>query len=230
MEVVILCGGKGTRLSEYTQSIPKPMIEVGKKPILMHLMEFYASYGHKEFILCLGYKGEKIREFFKNNKDWKIEFADTGEDSNKAERLTKVKDRIKGNTFLLSYGDDLCDVNLDELIKFHNEKNKIVTLTAVPLMSPFGVIEFNKSNEVISFKEKPKLGHFMNGGFFVMKKDIFNYLKPGYDLEKEAFEELAKKKQIAAFRHEGFWKSMNTLKDAIELNEMYEGGNAQWIR
>lgn len=230
MEVVILCGGKGTRLSEYTQSIPKPMIEVGKKPILMHLMEFYASYGHKDFILCLGYKGEKIREFFKNNKDWKIEFADTGEDSNKAERLTKVKDRIKGHTFLVSYGDDLCDVNLDELIRFHNKKNKIVTLTAVPLISPFGVIELSKSNEVINFKEKPKLAHFMNGGFFVMKKDIFNYIKPGYDLEKEAFEELAKKKQIAAFRHEGFWKSMNTLKDAIELNEIYERGNAPWIR
>jgi len=230
MEVVILCGGKGTRLSEYTQSIPKPMIEIGKRPILMHLMEFYASYGHEEFILCLGYQGEKIREFFKNNKDWKIEFAGTGEDSNKAERLTKVKDRIKGHTFLVSYGDDLCNVNIDKLIEFHNANNKIVTLTAVPLVSPFGVIELNKNNEVISFREKPKLAHFMNGGFFVMKKEVFNYIKPGYDLEKEAFEELAKKKQIDAFKHEGFWKSMNTLKDVIELNEMYEKGNAPWIR
>lgn len=230
MEVVILCGGKGTRLSEYTVSIPKPMIEVGKKPILAHLMEFYASYGHKEFILCLGYKGEKIREFFKNNKDWKIKFIDTGEDSNKAERLMKAKDKIKGKTFIVSYGDDLCDVNVDELIKFHNANNKIVTLTAVPLISPFGIIELNKNNEVISFKEKPKLAHFINGGFFVMKKEVFNYIKPGYDLENEAFEGLAKKKQIAAFKHEGFWKSMNTLKDAIELNEIYKKGNASWIR
>ena len=230
MQVVILCGGKGARLSEYTQSMPKPMIEVGKKPILMHLMEFFASYGHKEFILCLGYKGEKIRDFFKNNKDWKIEFADTGEDSNKAERLTKVKDRIKGHTFLVSYGDDLCDVNIDELIKFHNANNKIMTLTAVPLVSPFGILDINESNEVINFREKPKLDHFMNGGFFIMKKGIFDYIKPGYDLEKEAFEDLAKKMQIASFKHDGFWKSMNTLKDAIELNEIYKRGNAPWIR
>ena len=230
MQVVILCGGKGARLSEYTQSIPKPMIEVGKKPILMHLMEFYASYNHKEFILCLGYKGEKIREFLKNNKEWKIEFADTGEDSNKAERLAKVKDKIKDDIFLLSYGDDLCDVNVDELIKFHNANNKTVTITAVPLVSPFGIIEINESNEVVNFREKPKLNYFMNGGFFVMKKKIFDYIKPGYDLEKEAFEDLAKKKQIAAFKHDGFWKSMNTLKDAIELNEICEKGNAPWIR
>ena|SRR3989338_881746 len=230
MQVVILCGGKGTRLNEYTLSIPKPMIEVGKKPVLLHLMEFYASYGHKEFILCLGYKGEKIREFFKNNKEWKIEFADTGEDSNKAERLAKVKDKIKDDIFLLSYGDDLCDVNVDELIKFHNANNKTVTITAVPLVSPFGIIEINESNEVVNFREKPKLNYFMNGGFFVMKKKIFDYIKPGYDLEKEAFEDLAKKKQIAAFKHDGFWKSMNTLKDAIELNEICEKGNAPWIR
>ena len=230
MQVVILCGGKGTRLNEYTLSIPKPMIEVGKKPVLLHLMEFYASYGHKEFILCLGYKGEKIREFFKNNKEWKIEFVDTGEDSNKAERLAKVKDKIKDGIFLLSYGDDLCNVNIDELIRFHNANNKIVTLTAVPLVSPFGVIEINGSNEVVNFREKPKLNYFMNGGFFVMKKEIFDYIKPRYDLEKETFEALAKKRQIAAFKHDGFWKSMNTLKDAIELNEICEKGNAPWIR
>jgi len=230
MEVVILCGGKGTRLSEYTTSIPKPMIEIGKKPILMYLMEFYASYGHKDFILCLGYKGEKIREFFKDNKDWNIKFIDTGEESNKAERLAKVKDKIKGETFIVSYGDDLCDVNIDELIKFHNDKNKILTLTAVPMISPFGIIELDKNNEVINILEKPRLKNLMNGGFYVMKKEIFNYIKSGYDLEKETFEELSKNKQIAAFKHDGFWKSMNTLKDAIELNEMHEKGNTPWIK
>ena len=230
MEVVILCGGKGTRLSEYTQSIPKPMIEIGKKPILMHLMKFYASYGHKDFILCLGYKGGKIMEFFKNNKEWNIKFVNTGEGSNKAERLTKVKDMIKGKTFILSYGDDLCDVNVDELIKFHNAKKKVVTLTAVPMISPFGIIELGKDNEVINIMEKPRLKSLMNGGFYIMKKKIFDYIKPGYDLEKEVFKELARDKQIAAFKHDGFWKSMNTLKDVIELNELYDAGNTPWIR
>lgn len=232
MQAVILCGGKGTRMGEYTQSIPKPMIEVGGKPILMHLMELYAGFGHKEFILCLGYKAEIIEKYFKGNKEcsgWHIEFAHTGEGSNKAERLLKVKDKIKA-AFLLSYGDDISDVDINEVIRFHNAKKKIVTLTAVPLISPFGIIELNKSNEVTRFREKPKLEHFMNGGFYVMQKKVFGYIKPGYDLEKEAFEELAKDRQIAAFKHDGFWKSMNTLKDAIELNEMYDQSNTPWIR
>ena len=196
----------------------------------MHLMEFYASYGHKDFILCLGYKGEKIKEFFKDKKDWNIEFVDTGEDSNKAERLMKVKDKIKDDTFLVSYGDDLSDVNVNKVIEFHKEKNKIVTLTAVPLISPFGILELNKNLEVTEFKEKPTLKELMNGGFYVMKKEIFDHIKPGLDLEKEIFEELAKQNQIAAFKHEGFWKSMNTLKDAIELNELHDKGDTPWIR
>lgn len=230
MEVVILCGGKGTRLSEYTQSIPKPMIEIGGKPILLHLMEFYASLGHKDFTLCLGYKGKKIEEYFKNIKDWNINCIDTGENSNKAERLVKVKDKIKGSTFLVSYGDDVSDVNINEVIKFHNKKNKIVTLTAVPLMSPFGVIELNKKNEVISFKEKPELNHLINGGFYVMEKKIFDFIRKGYDLEKETFEKLAKQNQIVAFKHNGFWKSMNTLKDVMELNELYNIGSISWLK
>ncbi len=232
MEVVILCGGKGTRLSEYTQSIPKPMIEVGSKPILLHLMQYYASLGHKDFILCLGYKAEKVEEYFKemNLKGLNVQVVDTGENSNKAERLAKVKHKIKGSTFLVSYGDDISNVDINEAIKFHNKKKKIVTLTAVPLVSPFGIIELNGKNEVTSFKEKPKLDYFMNGGFYVMDRKIFNYIKKGFDLEKETFEELAKQKQIAAFRHDGFWKSMNTLKDVIELNEIYEKGDAPWLK
>ena len=230
MEVVILCGGKGTRLSEYTQSIPKPMIEIGGKPILLHIMKFYASFGHKEFILCLGYKGDKIQEYFKDIKEWNIGFVNTGEDSNKAERLVKVKNKINGNTFLVSYGDDISDIDVNEIIKFHNIKRKIVTLTAVPLISPFGIVELNGRNEVINFKEKPKLNHLINGGFYVMEKKIFDFIKQGYDLEKETFEELAKHNQIVAFKHNGFWKSMNTLKDVIELNEMFTKGEAPWTR
>ena len=230
MQVVILCGGKGTRLSEYTQSIPKPMIEIGGKPILRHLMEFYANFGHKDFILCLGYKGKKIIEYFKDTKDWNIEFVDTGEDANKAERLAKAKKKIKDDIFLLSYGDDLSDVDINRVIELHNKLDKIVTLTAVPLVSPFGILELNDDSEVTSFSEKPKLAHFMNGGFYAMKRGIFDYIKPGYDLEKEIFEELVKLRQIAAFKHNGFWRSMNTLKDVVELNELYDKGNAPWIK
>jgi glucose-1-phosphate cytidylyltransferase len=228
MEVVILCGGKGTRLNERTEEIPKPLVKVGDKPILHHLMQLYAHAGHKDFILCLGYKGEKIKEYFKDNKEWNINFIDTGENANKAERLMKVKDSIKDDIFLLAYGDDLSDVDINKVVDFHKRVNKIITLTAVPLMSQFGVIELNEKCEVIKFREKPKLDHFINGGFYVVGKKIFDYIKPGYDLEKEAFEDLAKDRQIVAFKHNGFWKSMNTLKDVIELNELYNRGNAPW--
>ena len=230
MQVVILCGGKGTRLSEYTEALPKPLVQIGNKPILHHLMSLYASFGHKEFILLVGYKGDKIKEYFKDNKEFNIKFVDSGEEVNKAQRLLDAKKLIKDNTFLMSYGDDLTDADINNVIDFHKKSKKIVTLTAVPLLSPFGIIEINKNDEVTSFKEKPKLNHWMNGGFYVMEKKIFNYIKPGFDLEKETFESLAKETQIVAFMHDGFWKSMNTLKDVIELNDMYREGKTPWIR
>lgn len=231
MQVIILCGGKGTRLSELTEEIPKPLVEVGDKPILHHLMDLYAKAGHKDFILCLGYKGDKIKEHFKDNKDWNIDFVDTGEDTNKAERLMKVKDKIKDDNFLLSYGDDLSDVDINQVIKLHKEKNKIVTLTAVRLVSPFGILGIDNHNkEVAEFREKPRLKELMNGGFYVMNKKIFNYIKSGYDLEKETFEDLVKERQIVYFEHGGFWESINTLKDVIQLNELHKKGNAPWIK
>ncbi len=185
-------------------------------------MDLYARSGHNDFILCLGYKGEKIENYFKDKKDWKINFIHTGETTNKAERLLKVKDKIKDDSFLVSYGDDLSDININDLIKFHKNSNKIVTLTAVKLISSFGIIELNENNEVLKFKEKPILDYFMNGGFYVMNKEIFDYMKPGYDLEKGTFEDLVKDNQITAFKHNGFWKSMNTLKDVIEFNELWK--------
>ncbi len=229
MQVVVLCGGKGTRLSEYTEEIPKPLIEIGSKPILWHLVQMYKGFGHKDFIFCLGYKGEKIKEFFNNEKDVNIKFADTGLETNKAERILKVKHLIKDDDFFVTYGDDLSDVNLSKLYQFHKKNKKIVTLTAVNLESPFGILEL-KNNEVIGFREKPKLSHFMNGGFYVFNKKIFNYVKKGYDLEKDVLRDAAKANQIAAFKHKGFWKSMNTLKDVIELNELYQKGHLKWLR
>ena len=230
MKTVILCGGKGTRLRELTEEIPKPLVEIGGKPILWHLMKIYSHYGFNDFILCLGYKGELIKEYFsRNNKEnWKITFVDTGEEANKAERIKKVQKYIKDDNFFVAYGDDVCDVNVKKVLDLHLKKNKVVTLTAVNLLSPFGVMEVNDNDEVTEFKEKPKLDYWMNGGYFVFNKKIFNYLKEGYDLEKEAFEELAKEKQIAAFKHHGFWKSMNTFKDVVELNELWEKGDAPW--
>jgi|SRR3989338_9912469 len=230
MQAVILCGGKGTRLSGYTEAIPKPLVQIGNKPILHHLMDLYAGFGHKEFILLVGYKADKIKEYFKNIREFNIKFVDSGEEANKAQRLMDAKKLIKGNTFLMSYGDDLTDANINSIIGFHKKSKKVVTLTAVPLLSPFGIIEISSKEEVTSFREKPKLNHWMNGGFYVIEKKIFSYIKPGYDLEKETFEDLAKERQIAAFMHDGFWKSMNTLKDVIELNDMYKEGSTPWIR
>ena len=230
MQVVVLCGGKGTRLSEYTEEIPKPLIEVGPKPILWHLVQMYKSFGHKDFIFCLGYKGNKIKEYFKDEKGINIEFVDTGLDANKAERIQKVKHLIKDDDFFVAYGDDLSDVDINKLYNFHKKNKKIVTLTAVNLESPFGILELNSNDEVVGFREKPKLKHLMNGGFYVFNKRIFKYMKRGYDLEKDVLRGLSKAKQISAFRHNGFWKSMNTLKDVIELNELYKKGQLKWLK
>jgi glucose-1-phosphate cytidylyltransferase len=232
MQVVILCGGKGTRLRPYTEDLPKAMIPIGEKPIVWHIMKTYSQHGHKDFILCLGHMGKKIREYFekKNNieKDWHITFVDTGLDSTKGERLKKVRDLIKDDDFFVVYGDDLSDVDVNEVLNFHKKNNKIATLTAINPISQFGILEMNE-NEIISFKEKPKLEHWINGGYFVFNKKIFDYLKDGWDLEKETFEQLVKERQINAFKHDGFWMTMNTFKDIIELKELWDKGELQNI-
>ncbi|MBI2133057.1 NTP transferase domain-containing protein [Candidatus Woesearchaeota archaeon] len=229
MQTVILCGGEGTRLREYTEAIPKPMVEVGGKPIIWHIMKIYSHYGHDEFILCLGYKGEKIREYFgKNNSEkWKITFVDTGEKSNKAERLMQAKGYIKDENFLVAYGDDVSDVDINKVIELHRKSGKIVTLTAVNPESQFGVLKLN-SDIVEGFIEKPKLEQWVNGGFFCMKSTVFSHLRKGHELEDETFKELASKKEIAAYKHSGFWKCMNVFKDVVELNDLWNKGNAPW--
>ena len=230
MQVVVLCGGKGTRLSEYTDEIPKPLIEVGNKPILWHLVNIYKKFGHKDFIFCLGYKGDKIKEYFQNEKGINIEFADTGLETNKSGRIQKVRHLIRDDDFFVTYGDDLRDVDINKLLQFHKKNKKIVTLTAVNPESQYGILDLNDNDEVIGFNEKPKLDKFINGGFYVFNKSIFKYMKKGYDLESDVLRDAAKDKQIAAFKHNGFWKSMNTLKDVIELNELYKKGQLKWLK
>lgn len=230
MQVVVLCGGMGTRLNEYTKKIPKPLIEVGKKPILWHITQMYKSHGFNDFIFCLGYKGSQIKEYFNNQKGINIKFVDTGVESNKAERIKKIENLITSENFFVSYGDDLSDVDINKLYEYHKKNKKIVTLTAINLESPFGILEFDEDGNVAGFREKPKLEYFINGGFYVFNRKIFEYIKSGDDLEKETLSRLAKLGQIAAFKHAGFWKSMNTLKDVIELNELYDKGIRPWLK
>ena len=225
MKCVILCGGKGTRINELTQEMPKSLLMVGERPMLLRLIDHYAKYGVNEFILCLGYQGNKIKEYFKLNPSrYKIEMVDTGENVTKAERLLKVKNLL-GEKFFVAYGDDLSDVDINDLASFYNKNNKIALLTAIRPYNPFGVIKIDENTgEVKEFKEKPLMNEWINGGFFIFDKKIFNYFAEGDELEKEIFEKLVRDKQIIAFKHNGFWKSMNNLKDYKELNSMYERG------
>lgn len=232
VKTVILCGGEGTRLREYTEAIPKPLVEVGGKPILWHIMKIYSHYGYDDFVLLLGYKGEKIKEYFekieKNNSEgWSIEFLDTGEKSSKAERLMQAEKHITDDDFLLAYGDDVSDVNIKKVVELHRKSGKTVTLTAVNPESQFGILQLS-GETVTGFVEKPKLESWINGGFFAMSSRIFGFLKKGNELEDETFRELAGKGEIIAYRHSGFWRCMNVFKDVAELNELWEKGNAPW--
>jgi glucose-1-phosphate cytidylyltransferase len=225
MKTVIFCGGRGIRLSEHTFDVPKPMIPIGGKPVLWHIMKYYSSFGFNEFILCLGYKGEKIREYF-SKSEWDITMVDTGEDSLKSERLLKVKDLV-GETFFVAYGDDLTDANIKSVLEYHKKKGKVATLTATRPVSQYGIINIDNSDNVTSFEEKPAMKEWINGGFFVFNKEIFDYFRKGWELENEIFKSLAEKRQICAYRHNGFWKCMNTLKDVNELNDLWNN-NPPW--
>src|SRR3989344_507549 len=231
MQTVILCGGKGTRLREYTETIPKPMVEIGSKPILWHLMKIYASHGFNEFILCLGYKGELIRDYFKNNDlGVKITFVDTGQETETGGRIKKIEPHIKDNVFFATYADGLADIDLNELLEHHSKSKKIATLTTVNPLSQFGVIEIDENDTIIKFKEKPLLNQWINGGFFVFSRGIFNYLKEDSVLEKEPFELLAADQQISAFKLNKFWKCMDTFKDVQLLNELLAKGDSPWTK
>jgi len=232
MKVVILAGGFGTRLSEYTDSIPKPMVPIGNKPIIEHIMRIYAGYGHKEFYVALGYKGEVIKEYFKNfENDWKINLIDTGADTYTGGRLKRLKKYLSKETFLLTYGDGVSNIDINKLIEFHKNHKKIITVSAVRPPARFGSLSL-KGSEVLKFKEKTQLGEsWINGGFFVINPKFFDFLKGDETvLESKPLETVTDLKEIRAYKHEGFWQCMDHKLDKDLLDSMYEKGNAPWIK
>jgi len=230
VKVVILCGGKGERLREHTESIPKPLVEIGDKPILWHIMKIYSHYGFNNFVLCLGYKGEKIKEALSQNKDrWDIEFVDTGLDTNTGGRIKKIEKYVETADFLATYGDGVSDINIRELVKFHKKHGKIATTTCTKLRSPFGIVDIDDNNFIVDHREKPYLDKWINSGFFVFNKKVFGYLNEDSILEDKPLKQLAKNRQLIAYRYNGFWECMDTYKDTRMLNEMYKSGNAKWI-
>jgi glucose-1-phosphate cytidylyltransferase len=228
MKTVILCGGRGTRLG--SEELPKALLPIGERPILWHIMNIYAHYGFRDFVLCLGYKGDLIKEYFKKVKNWKISFIDTGLNTNTGGRIKRVEHNIKEDLFFATYGDGLSDINLKNLLTFHLKHKKIATLSIVRPRSTFGIVSIDSHSDLIThFEEKPILDHWINGGFFVFKKEVFKYLKPGDVLETHSFNRLIKDRQALAYKHLGFWECMDTYKDNLRLNEMWRSGKASWI-
>jgi len=253
--VVILCGGRGTRLKEETDFKPKPMIKIGGRPILWHIMKSYASYGFKDFILCLGYKGEMIKEYFLNyeamnndftvslgrkdaiefhnnhlEKDWRITLVDTGQNTQTGARIKKIEEYVNSSLFMVTYGDGLADINIKDLLAFHSRENRMGTVTGVRPSSRFGEL-IVEENKVMEFSEKPRTAKgFINGGFFVFNKDFFKYLsvEEDYSLEKKSLEQLAKDGQLSIFVHKGFWQCMDTQRELDLLNELWAQDKAPW--
>ncbi|MBI4439855.1 glucose-1-phosphate cytidylyltransferase [Candidatus Woesearchaeota archaeon] len=252
MKTVILAGGVGMRMKEYTGQIPKPLVHIGDRPIIWHIMKLYSYYGFNEFIVCLGYRGDKIKDYFVNyhelkddftlqlsneNKiiphsqdveDWKITFADTGENTNTGGRIKKIEKYIDGDDFFCTYGDGVSNVDLNALLEFHRRKGKIATLTAINPISQYGILDIAEDDVINSFREKPRLSQWINGGFFVFNRNIFSHLHDGDVLEKDTFGRLTEQREIAAYRFKGFWECMDTFKDAEQLNRMWNENIAPW--
>lgn len=253
MKVVLLAGGLGTRLSEETVLKPKPMVEIGGMPILWHIMKIYSSHGYNEFVVCLGYKGYLIKEYFANYflhksdvtidlsnnslkihdsqaEPWKITLVDTGNESMTGGRIKRVQEHIGDNPFLLTYGDGVSNVDITKLVQFHKENGKFCTVTSVQPSGRFGALDIGQNNEVHSFMEKPKGdGAWINGGFFVCEPSVFDFIEgDSTTWEREPMEQIAKENQMVTFKHEGFWKPMDTLRDKQELEADWSTGKAKW--
>lgn len=253
MKTVILCGGRGTRLGEHGTNIPKALIEIGGKPIIWHLLKFYSSYGLDDFVLCLGHLGDKIKRYFIEHQwldrdfrletgaernlhllssaaeNWRVTFAETGLDTNTGGRLKKIRQYVENEeTFCVTYGDGLADVNLNRLLSYHRTHRRTATLTTVHPNLNFGLLKIDDNDCVREFHEKPRMDEWINGGFFVFNAGIFDYLGENSVLEQEPFERLAAAGELMAYKHKGFWKCMDTYKDNLEFNHLWDKGKADW--
>ncbi|ASZ10108.1 glucose-1-phosphate cytidylyltransferase [Chitinophaga pendula] len=253
MYVVILAGGLGTRLSEETTIRPKPMVEIGEKPILWHIMKIYSSFGFNDFIICLGYKGYVIKEYFANlflhqsdvtidvsnnsmevhngpAEKWKITLVETGSDTLTGGRIKRIQRYVGDQPFMLTYGDGVGNINIPELLAFHQQQQKLCTVTAVQPSGRFGVLQINSASEVTSFHEKrAEDSGWINGGFFVCEPGIFDYIAGDQTIwEREPLERLAQEHQLSSFKHHGFWRPMDSLKDKQDLNERWNNNKAEW--
>ena len=252
MKVVILAGGFGTRISEETKIRPKPMVEIGDKPILWHIMKIYSHYGFNEFVICLGYKGYYIKEWFNDyflhNSDvtlnledntityhksrsekWKITLVDTGSDTMTGGRIKRIQEHVGDTTFMMTYGDGVANIDIHKLIDFHKKNKKIATITSVIPEGRFGTLLTNGDSTVTAFSEKTDNKNRVNGGFFVLEPEVFNYIEGDETIfEKGPLEKLAQENQLKAFHHDGFWKPMDTLHDKSKLEDMWNKGDAPW--
>lgn len=256
MKVLILAGGFGSRLSEETTLKPKPMVEIGGKPVLWHIMKIYSHYGFNEFIILCGYKGYVIKEYFANYylhmadltinmatnsftyhsnyaEPWKVTLIDTGLDTMTGSRINRVKEYVRDEPFLLTYGDGVSDIDIHKLIKFHKNHGKVITMTSVQPEGRYGSLNVNNQEQVVSFQEKPKGdGAWANAGFFVCQPEVFEYIPVGEKIifEREPLENLAKKGQLYTYKHEGFWKPMDSIRDKSQLEELIINKKAPWIK
>ena len=252
MEVVILAGGYGSRISEETHRVPKPMVEIGNMPIILHLIKYYSCFGFKDFIICSGYKNEEINKFFinlnliysdleldlkngsiknlkKNNFDFKIKIINTGLDSNTGKRLFKIKKYIKSDNFLFTYGDCLSNIDLTKLINFHKANKSIVTLTAKQMPTRYGILKKRNKFNKFNFYEKENLDNLINCGFFVLNKKIFNFLSnKNISFEKDILTKISKKDLLSAYQHNDFWQSMDTLREKLILEDLWKKKKAPW--
>ena len=254
MKVVILCGGQGTRLREETEFRPKPLVDVGGRPVLWHIMKTYAHHGFREFVLCLGYRGNMIKEYFLNyeamnsdfticlgqkshldfngahkEQDFRVTLAETGQETMTGGRIKQIEKYVDGDTFLVTYGDGLADVNIAALVAFHRSHGKIATVTTVRPNSRFGVLETATDGKVLEFKEKPQLDGWASAGFMVFERKVFDYIPDDKCiLEREPLERLAAEGQLMAYRHDGFFYAMDTYREYLYLNELWQSGEAPW--
>lgn len=253
MPAVILAGGLGTRIREETEFKPKPLVEIGGRPVLWHVMKHLSSFGINRFVICVGYKGDMIRDYFLNYRarnndftvqlgsheeltfhsdhqesDWRVTVAETGALTNTGGRVQKIEKYVTGEDFLCTYGDGLSDVDITKLISFQQKNNKIATVTAVKPFNRFGIIDLDSGGAVTSFREKPQSNDWINGGFFIFKPEIMKYLTPNVVLESEPLQKLASEQELVAFRHEGFWQPMDTFRESKILNELWDSGKAPW--